>query len=284
VRKAIYHVTLVLATVGMPPMAIGLSGCAKPPAVDRAMALTRTGHNEEAIALLEERLTHSPDDLPARRMLVRLYGFAGDVNRARAQVDELKKRLPPGDPTADLELGHALELAHRFDEALEAYDQAARVAPNSPVGPREGGLRAARWGEGDVAVERLDEAVRRGARDFETYHALALARFATGDLEGSEDAYRKAIALQPDAPELYLGIASVALKREDHAAALDAYTKLRALRPNLAVAELGRAYSLARLGRGADAKAAIDRAEQLGAPASNIAKLRELVASIPVQR
>ena len=43
----------------------------------------------------------------------------------------------------EIELGHAYELAHKFDEALAEYDEAASVAPNSPAGPLEGGMRTA---------------------------------------------------------------------------------------------------------------------------------------------
>lgn len=240
------------------------------------MALTRTGHHDQAIALLTERLEADPDDVKARRLLVRVYASAGNLPAAKAQVDELKKRSAPDDPTPDLELGHAYELAHQFDEALAAYDEAARVAPASPAGPREAGLRAARWGEAEVAVERLDEAVRRGARDAETWHALALARMHTHDLEGAQQAYESALAADPDAVDALVGLATLALVREDYAGALAAYDRLRVRRPKLAVAELGRAYALAKLGRMGEARQAIDRAEALGAPADNVRKLREL--------
>lgn len=268
-RVVLYHVALVFA--------MGLAGCARPSVTDKAMALTRTGHADAAVALLEQALAENPDDVPARRLLVRALAARGDLPAARAAVAELKRRSRPDDPTPDLELGHALELTHHFDEALEAYDEAARVAPSSPAGPREAGLRAARWGEAAVAVERLDEAVRRGANDAETLHALGLARLHTRDLDGAERAYRAALAVTPDAVESWVGIATVALVREDYAAALAAYDALRARRPDSAVAELGRAYALAKLGRRDDASRAIDRAESLGGPPANIARLRTLL-------
>lgn len=253
------------------------AACAKPPLVDRAMAMARTGKHDAAIALLQERLAVAPDDRQARKLVIRLYGLAGNVRAARTEFEELRKRSPADDPSPHLELGHALELAHRFDEALDAYDEAARAAPTSPAGPREGGLRAARWGEAEAASERLEEAVRRGANDAETYHALGLSRLHARDLDGAERAYRAALATNPEAVENLVGLASVALVREDYAAALLAYDSLRSKRPRLAAAELGRAYALARLGRSAEARTAIDRAEQLGGPPKNVAKLRELV-------
>ena len=55
---------------------------------------------------------------------------------ARAEVEELARRVPHDDPAPYLELGHALELTHSYDEALQAYDEAAAVAPRRPRAPR----------------------------------------------------------------------------------------------------------------------------------------------------
>ena len=107
---------------------------------------------------------------------MRLLGLTGELVAARAEAEELGKRLGPDDPTAWIELGHALELAHQYDQALEAYDAAGAAAPASPVGPREGGMRAARWGEAEWARPRLEEATRRGANEPEVWHALGLVR------------------------------------------------------------------------------------------------------------
>jgi len=272
------HTTLWLAFI----LALclgGVPGCARPSSPDRAQSLVRQHREEEAVALLRRDLAAHPDDVPARRLLVRLLGFTGDMPGARAETEELARRLGPSDPTPYLELGHALELSHRYDEALEAYDQAATVAPSSPAGPREGGMRAARWGEVEEARARLEEAVKRGANDAETWHALGLVRLHLGDAEGAEQAYRAGIAAAPSAPESWLGLATVAVSRGDAAGALAAYDGLLVLRPRFAAAELGRAWALAKLGRKEEAKRALDRAEELGAPAQNVAKQRAALAA-----
>jgi tetratricopeptide (TPR) repeat protein len=193
---------------------------------------------------------------------------------ARLEAEELARRLPEGDPTAYIELGHALELSHKYDEALAAYDEAASRAPLSPAGPREGGMRCARWGEVEQARPRLEEAVRRGARDAETWHALGLVRLHVGDLDGAEAAYRSGAAANPAGAESWLGLATVAVVRGDAQKALEAYAEVLARRPTFAPAELGRAWALAKLGRLADARGALDHAEQMGAPAENVAKQR----------
>jgi tetratricopeptide (TPR) repeat protein len=251
-----------------------LPGCARPSASDKAQALVRQHREEEAVALLRRDLTTHPDDVPARRLLVRLLGFTGDMPGARVETEELVRRLGPSDPTPYLELGHALELAHRYDEALQAYDEAAAVAPASPAGPREGGMRTARWGELEEARARLEEAVKRGANDAETWHALGLVRLHLGDAAGAEQAYRQGASADPSAPESWLGLATVAVSRDDAPGALAAYERLLVLRPRFAAAELGRAWALAKLARREEASRALDHAAELGAPAQNVAKQR----------
>lgn len=257
--------------------------CARPSVTVRAQSLVRQHREGDAVALLRADLAAHPQDVPARRLLVRLLGFAGDLPGARLEAEELGRQLGQGDPTPFLELGHALELAHRYDEALAEYDEAASAAPASPAGPREGGMRCARWGEIEEARPRLEEAIRRGATDAETWHALGLVRLHLGDTEAAAQAYRAAAAADPKAPESWLGLASVALTRGDAAGALDAYDHVLALRPRFAAAELGRAWALAKLGRRDEATRALDHAEELGAPKTNVARQRAALAGQGVQ-
>jgi len=245
-----------------------------PSTLSRAQALVREHRESDAVTLLRDRLRERPDDTAARRLLVRVLALAGDMQGARAEVVELGRRMPRGDPAPYLELGHALELAHRYDEALDAYDQAASVAPAVPDGPREGGMRCARWGEAESARPRLEEAVRRGARDAETWHALGLVRLRLGYFDAAEEAYRAGVAADPSRAESWLGLATVAMARGDPGKALDAYDQVLARRPRFAAAELGRAWALGKLGRTGDASRALDHAEELGAPAVNVARLR----------
>ena len=254
------------------------AACARPLATDRAQALVRQHREDDAVSLLRSDLAAHPGDVPARRLLVRLLGFTGNLPAARQEVEQLERLVGPGDPTPYLELGHAFELAHQYDEALAAYDEAASAAPASPVGPREGGMRCARWGEIEPARPRLEEAVRRGANDAETLHALGLVLLHLGDTGAAAEAYRAATVADPRAPEGWLGLASVALVRGDAPGALDAYDHVLALRPRFAAGELGRAWALAKLGRRDEAARALDRAEELGAPAAHVGKQRAALA------
>lgn len=258
-----------------------LGACTPPAPADRALAKMRMGQTDEAKSILEADLAEHPTDLAARKLLIRVEGFRGDLDAARAQVDALAKALPAGDPTPWIELGHAYELAHRFEEALASYDEAAARAPSSPAGPREGGMRAARWGEADAAKPRLEEAIKRGANDAETFHTLGLVRLKLKDYDGAAEAYQNGIKADPTDDTNVLGLASVAVARGDAASALKAYDRLLAKNPRWASGQLGRAWALAKLGRTTEAAAALDRAEELGAAKAFVDKQRADLAAAP---
>jgi cytochrome c-type biogenesis protein CcmH/NrfG len=276
-----YHVPRTLGSVAcslafVALAALGAPSCAQPGAVERAQQLVRMRREGEAKKTLEDHLAKHPDDVAARRMLVRVLAWSGDLDGARREVAELERRLP-NDPVPWIELGHAFELVHRFDEALAAYDTAASVAPRSPAGSREGGMRCARWGEPEEALPRLEEAVRRGAHDAEILHALGLVRLNLKDLDGAREAYEEGLRADPNSTENILGLATVAVVSDDPRAALAAYDRIVAKKPSFAPAELGRAWALARMGRKEEARRALDRAESLGASRENVQKQRALL-------
>jgi tetratricopeptide (TPR) repeat protein len=253
---------------------VSLAAACAPSATVRAQSLVRQNREDEAVAILRQRLTGHPEDVAARRLLVRVLGATGDMVAARAEVVELARWLPPNDPSPYIELGHALELTHGYDEALAAYDEAAAVAPASPDGPREGGMRCARWGEIEEARPRLEEALRRGAHDAETWHALGLVRLHLNDYDGAVEAYRAGTAADPQGAENWLGLATVGVVRGDPQLALAAYDQVLARSPRFASAELGRAWALATMGRKDEAERALRRAEEMGAPAGYVARQR----------
>jgi len=257
--------------------ALASAGCVKPTPIERAMSLSRQHRDVEAIAMLRRDLTLYPDHLDARRLLIRLLAVTSDLPAARDEVAALAARLSAGDPSPWIELGHALELVHQFDEAMAAYQTAGEVAPTSAVGPREAGMRAARWGEWEESRGSLEEAVKRGADDEETWHTLGLVRLNLHDLGGAREAYRAGATRNPKAVDCWLGLATVALASRDWAGALFAYDAVVTLRPTWGDGELGRAWALARLGRAADATAALDHAEALGSDARALAKQRALL-------
>lgn len=237
------------------------------------------GRTEEAVRLLRDHLRSEPDDVEARRQLVRVLGHRGQLGAAEREATRLEGLLGRRDPTPWLELGHAYELSHRYEEALALFDRASQVAPADPRGPRTGGLRAARWGEIEWAAPRLEEALRRAPEDASTWHALALVRVHQGRYMEAKSAYQRGLRLAPKAPEHHVGLATLALRLDQPAEALEHYDALAALRPDDGDAQLGRAYSLWRLGRGDEARRAVGRARALGADPEVSERLHRIITS-----
>jgi cellulose synthase operon protein C len=247
---------------------------AQPSPLARATMLVDKGRTDEAAVLLEGYLARHPDAVAERRLLVRVEAARGQLGRVEQEVGLLERQLGPTSPIPFVELGHALELAHRYDEALAAYDKAAEVAPRDPLGPLTGGRRAARWGELDLAEPRLVEAIRRGPRDPAAWHALGLVRLHLGNHAGAEQAYRSGLLADPQALENRVGLATLALSRGDLAAALAEYDQIAELRPTFADAQLGRSFALMGLRRFEDARRALEKAERLGGNARVVAAQR----------
>jgi tetratricopeptide (TPR) repeat protein len=242
-------------------------GCASTKAtpIQEAALLSEKGRDREAIVVLEAHLRKHPEAIPERRMLLRLEAASGDLGKAREQAADLAERLGPTSPVPWIELGHALELAHQYDDALALYDRAAEVAPHDPAGPREGGLRAARWGEAELAAPRLEEALRRDTRAADVWHALGLVRARLGDVSGARIAYESGLTADPRALENRVGLATLALRLKDPAEALRQYDLVLEERPGFADGYLGRSWAMIALGRLDDAKKALDDARRHGA-------------------
>lgn len=262
-------------------VACALCACAAtaPSPMPRATMLMHKGRADEASALLRDYLARHPKAVDERRLLIRVEAFRGQLGAAQAEADQLARQLGPRSPIPLVELGHALEVAHRYDEALAAYDRAAELAPGDKLGPLTGGLRAARWGELDWAEPRLREAVRRDPKDPAAWHALGLVQLQLGNAAGAEQAYRSGLLADPGALENRVGLATLALSRGDLAGALVQYDAIVARRPKFADAHLGRSYTLIGLGRFADAARALDEAARLGADPKVVAAQRRALAS-----
>lgn len=260
---------------------LACSAAAQSP-MPRATMLVGKGRVDEASVLLRDYLAKHPQAVAERRLLIRVEAFRGQLSAVRVEADKLARQLGPTSPIPLVELGHALEVAHRYDEALAAYDRAAQVAPHDKLGPLTGGLRAARWGELDWAEPRLREAVRRDPKDPVAWHALGLVQLQRGNTTGAERAYRFGLLADPEALENRVGLATLAIARGDLAGALVQYDAIVARRPRFADAHLGRSYALIGLGRFTDAERALNEAAQLGAdPKVVAAQRRELASRAP---
>jgi tetratricopeptide (TPR) repeat protein len=257
-----------------------LLACAGPSATADARRLLRVARPEDAASRLRAGLSAHPEDVEARRLLIRVYGSSHDLPAAQLHRDALRTQLPAGNPLPDLEYAHACELAKQFDAALAAYDAAAERAPQDPRGWIEGGQRAAKWGEFEAAEPRLTQGLARAPNDAASWHLLGVVRMKLGDVAGAEQAYRRGAALDGRRDNRsWIGLATIAVVRKEALQVIALYTYLVDVQPEFAAGWLGLAYGHALNHDKSGVEAALSRATALGASNMYSSRIRGLLES-----
>lgn len=144
-------------------------------------------------------------------------------------------RIHPGYKNAYLLLGNALNYSERFEESVQAYNNALNLDPNYEEAENNLAITyrdAGRfYGEkkGDItkAMQNLQEAYRRRPNDFETVRLLGVAYGQTADKQKAVEFFTKATQLEPqnagawyDLGTAYYFIGNETKRAEYHAKAL----------------------------------------------------------------
>jgi tetratricopeptide (TPR) repeat protein len=129
-----------------------------------------------------------------------------------AALDDVGKGLAlvPEDPEFLKDLGEINIDRKAFSSAVDAFQKAAKVAPNDP-GAHYGLARAYfALGDSKNQAAEADLALERGvAFPGETFYLLGDGRQKQGDAKGAIDAYQKAINVKPDLRQAYINLAEV---------------------------------------------------------------------------
>jgi tetratricopeptide (TPR) repeat protein len=145
-------------------------------------------------------------------------------------------------------------------------------------------MRAARWGEVELAQPRLEEALRRDPSNAVAWHALGLVRYHSQDLSGAKIAYSSGLQADPQSYENRVGLATLALARGDLDEALRQYDALLEVRPGFGDAHLGRSFVLMRLGRFNEARDTLETGYRLGANPVVVQRQRTLLDRLQASR
>lgn len=257
----------------------------------------RTGDSEGVIEPMTNLLKRNPELRRAALFLAAAYGSLGRFNDAAVVIGE-QARLAPQDPSLQMALGLTFRRAKRNDEARQAFEKAADLAPGSlePINELIGM---------DLADKRYADAMRRVEQAFQKKHDSAMVPFmeariyaAQQDWARAESAAQSAIQLDanfapaydlltsvylaanklpqvisqleaelakdPNNEQALLSMGLVYQQMKDYAKAREAYEKLLAVNPNsiLALNNLANLYS---------EQNQFDRAYELAQKARNLA-------------
>lgn len=156
-------------------------------------------------------------------------------------------------------------------DALKAFDQALRLAPQMPEAACNRSAALHVLGRFEDAVTAAERALRYRPNYATAHFNRGNALSALGRHEDAAAAFGKAIAVQPRFPEAHLnrGYAYIALARWLEAVA--DFGKALAMNPGMATAHMGRAEAFRALGDHGQAMAAVDAA--LAAEPDNVGVL-----------
>lgn len=172
--------------------------------------LYRRGAVEDARRALETGLELAPSSFDGRSRLAQLELLSGSAERAAELYGELVERSPE---MAELtNLGTALLLLERWDEAAERFLQALELAPRSPFAAlnlADAKLLGGRTEEAEEAYAKVLEIIgpEPESRDLLTVRAQALARL--GREQAALAAIQEALRQAPDHPQVHYEAALV---------------------------------------------------------------------------
>ena len=205
---------------------------------DLAEIYFQSQHIRDAVIEAQSILAKDPDNLPARRLLARIYvRTLGDLSDTSGQRDTLARateqyteilRLDPTDADASLWLARLYRLQNEHDKAEAVLRELLSREPENENGVEQLTQLLLDEGKSQEAITSLQTILAR-APTASLWDSLGDAYTQTHDLPNAEMAYRKAIELAPDEISHYRGLAQTLLGEEKYPEALEQYQRLASM-------------------------------------------------------
>lgn len=194
----------------------------------------------EAITEAQEILKRDPDDVQTRRLLARIYlRSLGDLSSsaqsemAQRAIEQYREvvRLDPTDAESALWLSRLYRLRNEHDKAEEVLRGVLKQDPENEAAVEQLTQLLLDEGKSSEAVSLLEKITNRSTSPA-LLDLLGDAYTQTHDLGKAEEAYRKAVDLDPSELSHQRGLAQTLLSEEKYSDALKAYLKLSDLMPD----------------------------------------------------
>lgn len=194
----------------------------------------------EAITEAQEILKRDPDDVQTRRLLARIYlRSLGDLSSsaqsemAQRAIEQYREvvRLDPTDAESALWLSRLYRLRNEHDKAEEVLRGVLKQDPENEAAVEQLTQLLLDEGKSSEAVSLLEKITNRSSSPA-LLDLLGDAYTQTHDLGKAEEAYRKAVELDPSELSHQRGLAQTLLSEEKYSDALKAYQKLSDLMPD----------------------------------------------------
>ena len=195
----------------------------------------------DAVAEAQEILKRDPDNVQSRRLLGRIYlRSLGDVSSSNGQPETVAKaieqyreinRLDPSDAESALWLARLYRLKNEHDKAEQVLRSILKTDPENEPAVEQ--LTQLLMDEGkSVEAVTLLEGITSHSPSAVLLDLLGDAYTQTHELAKAEEAYRKAMELDPSEPSHQRGLGQTLLAEEKYSEALKVYQKLSDVMPD----------------------------------------------------
>lgn len=190
----------------------------------------QAGRHEDALAALQGAVSHDDQDALSYQLLATVQAALGQQSAAaqssQRAIDLLQKALAQEGAdayTLQLTLGDAYVGASRYLEAIAAYQEAARLQPESATAHR--GLGNAYYWQGELEPAQAEyrQAATLAPEDPAAHLLTGLIQAQTGDLAGAIASQETAARLSQCDPAPHLLLGGLYFDQGDYARAAAAY-------------------------------------------------------------
>jgi tetratricopeptide (TPR) repeat protein len=195
----------------------------------------------EAVAEAQEILKRDPDNVQSRRLLGRIYlRSLGDVSASNAQSETVNRaieqyreinRLDPSDTESALWLARLYRLKNQHDQAEQVLKSILKGDPENEPAVEQLTQLLMDQGKSTEAVALLEGITAHSPSPL-LLDLLGDAYTQAHDLPKAEEAYRKAVELDPSELSHQRGLGQTLLAEEKYSEALNVYQKLSAVMPD----------------------------------------------------
>jgi protein O-GlcNAc transferase len=229
--------------------------------VSRALALWRSGREQEARMMCEALATGS-DDADAVSLLAEIYSAA---RRSADAVSTLRRlvQLRPSDASVHRRLGNTLLGSGAFSEAVVSYRESLTIESGNVRAHNNLGQALMCLRNFSEAATSYGQAIALDPRYAIAHNNLGIALYEQGEYELSVASYRRASELDPTFAEAHYNCGNALLKLNQSTAALASYERALSLKPASPETLLGRGNALQQLERYQEAVESYERVLQL---------------------
>ena len=227
----------------------------------RGIELADKGWLDEATSEFKKAIACDPNSSPAWDNLATVYS---DQSKYREALDAYLQslRIAPENPTGHYNLACFLQM-HALEFSVSEFEQTLKIAPDYPDAHLSLGIALADMGRNDLAMRELKTAVTQDPEDILARNELANQFIEIHDYREAIFQLKEVTRIEPEHFESWLDLGVCYAQKGFYSEAEKAYARAAALNGNEILVHYNLAALYAQWQRPAEAIAALDRANAI---------------------